>query len=408
VVRRTALDYALWPYGRGSETTTVEIVRLLLDAGARLVDADFLLHNACRRGYAQVVDLLISEANADVHDTDREGNTAMYCAIRAGDNDTDIAKIVGLLLAGAGGNANASFVESYYTALQIACKKGLVQVVRMLIAEIPMDAHAIGGRHQTAMLDAVNCSQQSNTAEIVQILLSAGVNADAIVESSTNRTALFYADTAEVAYLLIGAGANVRHIDCEGSSALHLACLIKRVGVATVLLNASGAGAEMVHWKDHCGCTPLHEATDGSDDSVTSVYHMCRLLHSFGADANARNNDMKTPLHDAANLCIQDVDDAVRFLVDEMNADVNVKDASGETPLFLAKYTQNIMRFLLDKGADLQDASLLLNHCARSNDLEQVELLTAAGADVTVAGQYGLNAFDAAFHRCQYYDGNRH
>ena len=98
------------------------------------------------------------------------------------------------------------------------------------------------------------------------------------------------------------------------------------------------------------GQTMLHHTLNPEERSDRS--DMIRLLVSDGADVNAFDNDLVTPLH------ITSFRDETELLID-MGADVNARDKAGWTPLFYTA-TQNrpdrclpVARVLLRRGADL-------------------------------------------------------
>jgi ankyrin repeat protein len=136
---------------------------------------------------------------------------------------------------------------------------------------------------------------------------------------------------------------------------------------------------EGVNPKDARGTTPLHYAAAyGSSEAV-------RLLLAAGADPNARNAFDATPLMWAATDF-----DKVRQLAAK-GADVNARSRMGRTAVWLAAANDGssaIVRFLLDRGAKLDDSEILAATAA--NDSATIRLLLDRGASVNVKDPAGM------------------
>src|SRR5689334_19529672 len=99
---------------------------------------------------------------------------------------------------------------------------------------------------------------------------------------------------------------------------------------------------ESIKGKDEGGSTALHHAAGYGP--VSNL----QLLVDKGADVNAKNRRMSTPLHWAIH------DEAKVRLLLSKGADINAKQAQGRTPLFLAAMLGDgvpIMRLLFANGA---------------------------------------------------------
>ena len=99
--------------------------------------------------------------------------------------------------------------------------------------------------------------------------------------------------------------------------------------------------------EDVKGQTPLFSV------AILDTPCAAKLLCSRGADPMHRNNMGRTPLHALFEVCLK-ADTAV-ILVKKFNADVNVQDRDGTTPLMLAARTRafvNVRSLLHDLNAD--------------------------------------------------------
>src|ERR1039457_707419 len=137
--------------------------------------------------------------------------------------------------------------------------------------------------------------------------------------------------------------------------------------------------------------TPLHYAAlYGSAEAL-------QFLLKTGGDPNAKNQAGVTPLVYAAWSF-----ERARLLV-EHGAAVNVATNQGITPLLAAAAAQGntaTVRYLLDKGADLQalteDGEDALIRAALSGDADTVKLLLDRGADAQRADKGGATALQNA------------
>ncbi|MDH4241145.1 MAG: ankyrin repeat domain-containing protein [Phycisphaerae bacterium] len=189
--------------------------------------------------------------------------------------------------------------------------------------------------------------------------------------------------------------ANGADLQAQGQygTALHEAAIGKHKDIVELLIN-NGANLEA---KGENG-TALHEAAIGNHKDIVE------LLINKGANVNAKDNSGNTPLFYASTFgqdCKRNNKndwDIARSLLSN-GAEVNMKPGSGDTPLHSAALyaPEEIVRLFLDNGADVNvklsssgwprkrnsGPAPLHNACMRADkDIEIVELLIAAGADI--------------------------
>ncbi len=131
--------------------------------------------------------------------------------------------------------------------------------------------------------------------------------------------------------------------------------------------------ASLVHSTDVAGNTPLHRA------AIIGSTAMVEYLLSKGADINAKNTQLNSPLLEAI---IAEKDDATKLLIIE-GANFKRPDR-GLSPLFQAarRNQREVVELLLAKGADIENG-LVLNFIVTKPELyDMAKLLIEKGADV--------------------------
>lgn len=181
--------------------------------------------------------------------------------------------------------------------------------------------------------------RQSETAQIVKLLLDAGANPNAInKEGNPVLLAAFMRQDPNVVADLIRAGASVKGTDASGSPLIVSAAFSGNQKIIELMVNA---GAN-VNEQDKKGTTPLLVAT------YKQNWELSKFLIQKGANVNA-HVDVGTPLLFAAAAGHFET---VKLLV-EKGADINSKDNKNNSPLSIAiaRQHQKIIDFLKTAGA---------------------------------------------------------
>ena len=228
---------------------------------------------------------------------------------------------------------------------------------------------------------------------IVLLLLERGEN---LTESMMRKAFTIAVELAqlEVIKLFIDRGASVRRLE-EKTSPLLLTALTAQytsdkaaVDTASLLLDR-GAG---IDFQGGFGRnTALMEAAQGG------YVGLVELLLTYGADVNIRNDHCATALHMAHTRRPK-----IFQLLVEHGADVNACNDKGETTLSLVcgkyhdGYAEDIVRMLLDSGADIHSTAVFgdtaLLRAAGEGSCRIMQVLIEYGADCHVRNNYGRSA----------------
>lgn len=259
---------------------------------------------------------------------------------------------------------------------------------------------------------------------IALFLLDKNISIDA--KNASNATALHEAvrnGNSETALLLLNAGADVNARDSFGNTPLHLVMPEASRAILFDMLLSFGAD---VSARDTYGEMPLHIAAriDMSDDIIQ------RLVFA-GSDVNARNKKGETPLmialermqlnqakllvalgahiHDEDNSgkssYARAIDlgiDAIKILITSQNS--NTSDGSGRSPLHTAiikNASTEIVEYLLACNAQVnmrdKDGNTPLHIAVRQNQKEIGEMLLTHDADIFVANITGESPLSISY-----------
>jgi ankyrin repeat protein len=321
-------------------------VQLLLEAGADPSRPNrygvLPLHISAMNGNTQQVRLLL-QAGASVHTPAATGETPLMIAARTGRPD------VLQLLIEAGADVNAREPQFAQTALMLAVRENQVDAARLLIAQgADVDAVTRVGEVPAFIPPCKGTGCGSEGVGINRGGLPDRGRRDAI---KGGMTSLLYAARdghADVAAILLEAGAATAKPEANGITPLLMALLNNQLAVANLLLDA---GAD-VNANDFWGRTPLWAAIDHrnldmnnreEDSPATNridraaVLPVIERLLAMGADVDARTREVPPP----------------RKWLYSLN-DVSWVDFTGQTPFLRAAFSGDttVMRLLLQHGAD--------------------------------------------------------
>ncbi|XP_077999520.1 ankyrin repeat domain-containing protein 17-like isoform X2 [Glandiceps talaboti] len=377
-----------------------DIIRLLLAHGAD-VNAQSSTGNtpvmyACNAGHEDTVRLLLDHG-ANLEDVNENGHTPLMEASSAGH------VIVSKLLIERGAQINAHSGEFKESALTLACYKGHLEMVKLLLEAGADHEHKTDEMH-TALMEAA----MDGHVEVAKLLLDHGAQVNMPADSfESPLTLAACGGHVELAALLIGQGANIEEVNDEGytplmeaaregheemvdlllaqdaniyaqteetqETALTLACCGGFLEVADILLQA-GADIEQ-------GCsTPLMEA------SQEGHLELVKFLLDKGANVHAETSTGDTALTLSCENGHTDVADVLMAA----GAELEHESEGGRTPLMKAARAGHLctVQFLISRGANVNrttsnnDHSVLSLACAGGH-LSVVELLLAHGADPT-------------------------
>ncbi|KAF5340627.1 hypothetical protein D9611_007384 [Ephemerocybe angulata] len=274
----------------------------VLDVNLRNFLGETALTFACREGLSEIIRLILSRKDVDVHAKARHGQSAFFWAcgclhrirLQASINDPNLedcrkdkeGNIAKLLVSSAPNLDLQAPNETGITPFMNACRAGSVQLVSWLLERIPDAAHQVDYHGMTALLWAA-ASVCKGTREVMEILLQADPKVDLNKCNSKGQTALILAacldDTEKVRFLLSHPGVDYNAQDKSGSTALIHACTRKNAGTIKAFLS-SDADVD-VYLRDNAGLSALDYITAPRETilraplgGIPEALHLDRIL----------------------------------------------------------------------------------------------------------------------------------
>ncbi|MCB9493101.1 MAG: ankyrin repeat domain-containing protein [Epsilonproteobacteria bacterium] len=197
-----------------------------------------------------------------------------------------------------------------------------------------------------------------------------------------------------VFHLLVQEGECPNYPDEYGLSPLHIAIQHDQTLIAAYLMQYGGD----INARDNTLRTPLHEAVYYERHDVVEA-----LLQIRWIDINAQDGWGQTPIHEASDL-----DDPTMFgMLVKAGAACNVVDTNGFTPLHRAANfgCLEIVTYLVictDLDINQQDNTgwTPLHWAVMGGDLEIIEVLLRYGADRSITNQQGQTPRQLALDFC--------
>jgi len=306
----------------------------------------------------------------------RLGLAAVVASLSCRETYSTIDKLVALEIAAENGHVgvvkelmdmnDAEVISGRFPALKKACTKGHELVVKQLL-------HRETDESPDDIDSYLILSANSGHASVVQILIDAGVNVEAVnVESATALHLAASHGFDSVIETLLHSKANIDAVNAAGFTPVHLAAAEGHLAAVQTLLSAEGSDVETGTWT----IKPLHMAAGGGHVSVI------KELLKRKATLEVTDSTGRTPLHWGA---VSGHTEAVKELIDA-GADLTAADHKRWVPLHLAADYDHpgVVDALLSKEADPDpigtDRYRPLHLAAQSGYTEVVRRILKSGA----------------------------
>ncbi|KAK2591050.1 hypothetical protein QQS21_011264 [Conoideocrella luteorostrata] len=329
------------------------------------------LHMAAFHGHIEIVQYLIHRV-VDINSQSQAYGTPLCAAIiSAGHNYQrsfspgrarsweDIAKF---LLGDLKVDPN-SFGGPFHSPIQAAAGFGDLAMVQLLLTH-GADPNPVGGNDGTALLAAIRGGHDG----VVEMLLNSGANPNIGFNDISPLEAAFKANNKTTVNHLLKQPKS-GSIECDkymeqprepidiniqfsdGKAAIWHAI---RTGMASALERLVDMGASLASDTPPARTLLTYALSCEQNDVIKFLLNLAKrdTEASKKLEVNEQNGAGETPLHVAAKFCVQD--DLARELCEKLQADVNMADCQGATPLIISIRTGRVkyQDILLKCGAD--------------------------------------------------------
>ena len=292
---------------------------------------------------------------------------------------------------------NCSRLDMYYSTFlcpfNTAIEHKHIQLVKWLL-----DSYMVTDIPVGVLFSAI----ESQSSEMVQLLLDHGGTAQVHPTADGETSALMLASnhgSIEIVKMLLEKGAKV---DLHNESKVFALMLAARRGNFEVVKELLERRAD-VNMKGKGGSTALLSVISADDRIVPqqSKIAIVELLLKYRADVKVQDDDKHSPIHEAISKKSAEI---VKLLLDKDKEIINQQDQLGCYPLKKAiKYLPDIVQLLLDRGADPnQDDGGETPLMSSVYDVNIAKMLIASEANVNLQSNNGGYAMLNAIYQGKY------
>ena len=356
------------PFHISCLTGQLNIVKYLVDeehVDTQIKDYDGYtgFHLACDSGFLDIVEYLGHKPFTDIESHEINGKTPMFTACDRGQISV-VKYLIETLHA-------CKDVRNMYdnNALHVASINGNLPLVKYFIEDLHFDPHIRGNENKTL----IHLACVDDRYDVIKYLVEEKHldvdDADDLGKTGLHRAA-FFGHYRLVEYFLKH-NCNYMLKDKEGKTALHYACMYKRIPVINILLH------QLKHFddlpRDNDGKTPIHTAAQNGN-----LEGLKYLLETEHLDSEIKDFQGKTPLHVA---CQAGRSNIVNYLCSSKLSNINALDFLGNTPLILSCQSQNleILKILIQFKANTEiinaDNNTALFYAKQGGNKELITIL---------------------------------
>lgn len=356
-----------------------------LDIDARDKWDNTPLLRASQWGTKAMVEFLLSKG-ADIKAQNQNGCTCLYFSCLAGN-----AELL-QFFADKGQDVNHA-IDNGFTPIAAAAKRGHAELIPLLI-KLGADPNEKGKFDAWSTPLILACiSDSPHAPAVVTALIDGG--ADMNLGDNLYEVPLSFAlklGHYECAEILLTRGANPNGMGKGDTPPIIGACNWFNLKAIRIL---AAHGADLNQTRSSNGSTALHYC---SSTSFEGRAEMIALLIELGADINARNEKLRTPLISAAYSPDYD---SVKLLV-EAGAELNHTDQLGRSALSTAIKNKDTRTatLLIEAGADVEPlferSGSPLTEASRLGLTEVAMMLLDRGASLDIKDSYGRTALELA------------